>query len=312
MKRDNFLGLAEHCSVGGVFLGLICTVTTKQLIYSISPLAFYFLFNTARMKKYHEQSTLSIKQSQKIDEIYQDLMTFNNDYKYQKLEIEELLRKTKAEQLELNKTLVECINKNQNKHIEEQLLSLQSLNANLLQKTQSKLESIEKRIEEVEKINLKSDKISQYSIGNASELKGLSHHYALKGLTQKLILEIKSSNDINYFKKIEENSIVSEHIFQYIHQTVKHAQYLSEVVTTYYRDHNCSYQEAEELGADLNQLAMEISMIRTTYDLRFMYKVVALYTYQISRFKHKKIKYRWNHSMREKMLNILSDCLSQI
>ena len=53
-------------------------------------------------------------------------------------------------------------------------------------------------------------------------------------------------------------------------------------------------------------------MIRSIYDLRLMYKVVTLFTHQISRFQHRKSKNRWNNSMREKMLNVLNDCLAKI
>ena len=84
------------------------------------------------------------------------------------------------------------------------------------------------------------------------------------------------------------------------------------IVITFHNDHQCSRQEAEQLSPELNQLAMEISMIRSVYDLRIMYKVVTLFTHQISRFQHRKSKYRWNRSMREKMVNVLSDCLSKI
>ncbi len=70
---------------------------------------------------------------------------------------------------------------------------------------------------------------------------------------------------------------------------MKHCQYLSEIVTTYYKDHECSLKEAEKLEVELNQLGIELSMIRSVFDLRIMQKVVTLFTHQISRFKHRKL-----------------------
>ena len=106
--------------------------------------------------------------------------------------------------------------------------------------------------------------------------------------------------------------MLTESNLQYVQKVAKHSHYLAEMVITYYKNHQCSRQEAEQLSLELNQLAMEISLIRSVYDLRIMYKVVTLFTHQISRFQHRKSKYRWNKSMREKMVNVLNDCLSKI
>lgn len=130
----------------------------------------------------------------------------------------------------------------------------------------------------------------------------------MQGLTQKLIKEVKSNKDIQYLGAREGNNFLAENNLQYIKKVAKHSQYLSEKVINNHNDRGCSRQEAELLSAELNQLSLEISMIRSVFDLKVMYKVVLLFTHQISRFKHRESKYCWNPSMREKMLNVLNDC----
>lgn len=143
-------------------------------------------------------------------------------------------------------------------------------------------------------------------------LRGLTEYYPLKGLTSRLISEVENSKDFKNFQQIKTNDKISSNSIKKIQETSQHAQYLSEIVITYYRDHNCSSSEADLLSMELKQLAISLSMIYTVHDLRKFYIVVTLFTHQISRFKHyKKPKYSWNYSMRKSMLDKLNYCLSE-
>lgn len=150
------------------------------------------------------------------------------------------------------------------------------------------------------------------AIGESTNLLSLTQYYPLSGLRQKLIEEAKNSNDIKYFKETGCYKTLSDSVLKDVQKTVKHSQYLAETVINYHRDHGCSRKEAEFLSIELNQLSIDLSMIRSAIDLRIMYNVVTLFTFQISRFKHRKTKYCWDKSMREKMSNVLSDCLCKI
>ena len=149
-------------------------------------------------------------------------------------------------------------------------------------------------------------------LGRANTLTGLTQYYPLQGLTQRLIREAKNSKDIQHLQKTEYKNKLSESTIKYIQKIAKQSNYLAEIVIEYHKDHGCSRQEADTLSAELNYLAIELSMIRSAFDLTIMYKVIALFLHQISRFQHKKSKYRWNNSMREKMLNVLNDCLAKL
>ena len=93
LERQSRLDLAEYFSIGALLFGIITTAITKQLLYSLTPLAFTLFFNTVNLQKYKKQSRLSLEQNQKINNIYHDLITFSEDYKYQKLELEALVKK---------------------------------------------------------------------------------------------------------------------------------------------------------------------------------------------------------------------------
>lgn len=142
-------------------------------------------------------------------------------------------------------------------------------------------------------------------------LTGLTEYYTLKGLTSKLIAEVEKSKDFKNFQQIKTNDKISSKSIKKIQETSQHSQYLSEVVITYYRDHNCPSSEAKLLSIELKHLAISLSMIYTVHDLRKFYIVVTLFTHQISRFRHRERKYRWDYLMRKNMLDKLNDCLSE-
>ncbi len=142
-------------------------------------------------------------------------------------------------------------------------------------------------------------------------LTGLTEYYPLKGLTSRLITEVEKSKDFKNFQSIKTNDKISNHSIRLIQETSQHSQYLSEVVITYYRDHNCPSHEADLLSTELKQLAISLSMIYTVHDLKKFYIVVTLFTHQISRFRHRERKYRWDYLMRKNMLDKLNNCLSE-
>lgn len=312
IDKQSRLDIAEYFSIGALFFGLVTTAITKQLLYSLTPLAFSLLFNNLNLQKYKKQSNLSLEQSQQIENLHHDLINFSDDYKYQKLELESLIKEAKEQEIKLNRASERYIDKTEISSVLNQLGNLETSKVEFERKIQVNIQTIESRIKKIENSESEFNSGYQSSIGQSTTLTGLTQYYPLQGLTQKLIKEGKNCQDIKYSQRIEGNKILNESILKYVQKVAKHSQYLSEVVITYYNDHECSRQEAEQLSAELNQLAMEISMIRSIYDLRLMYKVINLFTHQISQFQHRKSKYRWNNSMREKMLNVLNDCLAKI
>ncbi|MGI0482956.1 hypothetical protein ACN4EE_19500 [Geminocystis sp. CENA526] len=148
-------------------------------------------------------------------------------------------------------------------------------------------------------------------VEKSGTLTGLTEYYPLKGLTSRLISEVENSKDFKNFQSIKTNDKISKNSIRLIQETSQHSQYLSEVVITYYRDHNCSSSEADLLSVELKQLAISLSMIYTVHDLRKFYIVVTLFTHQISRFRHRERKYRWDYLIRKNMLDKLNDCLSE-
>jgi hypothetical protein len=196
----------------------------------------------------------------------------------------------------------------QTSHLSNRIEYLESSKLELEQKIQTNLQAMETRIKNLENTEHSFNNSYPSSISESSTLTGLTQYYLLQGLTERLIKEVQSSKDIQYLQKIEGNRMLAQKNLKYVQNVAKHSQWLSEIVITYHNDHGCSRQEAEQLSAELNQLALKILMIRSVFDLKVMYGVVLLFTHQISRFKHRKSKYCWNYSMREKMLNILNDC----
>ena len=195
----------------------------------------------------------------------------------------------------------------------KQLNNVHSSNLELDKTLKTNLSAFEYRLIELE--NHKKKQPDQHpisAIGESTDLVGLTQYYSLLGLHRRLTKEAKDSKYIKYFQEADCNKILSNNILKDVQKTAKHSQYLAEKIIDYHKDHKCSREDAELLSAELNKLSMTLSMIRSTFDLRIMHGVVTLFTYQISRFKHQDPKYRWDKSMREKISNVLNDCISQI
>jgi|GEM_PF-543055 len=195
----------------------------------------------------------------------------------------------------------------------KQLNNINSKNLELEKTLITNLLAIESKHNQLEDFKTKQSGICLISaIGESNNLVGKTRYYPLMGLCQRLIEEAKESSDIKYFQETDCYKNLSDCVLKDVQNIVRHSQYLAETVINYHQDHGCSRKDAELLSAELNQLSIELSIIYSPFDLIIMHRVVDLFTYQISRFKHRKTKYCWDKSMREKVLNILSECLCQI
>jgi hypothetical protein len=335
-KKYNWLELAEFFSVGSLFFGVITTAITKQILFSLTPLSFVLFFNLVNRQRYNYQPDKILEQYQQTQDLHQDLITFSDDYKYQKLELEKLIEEAKKQRLALERktneylvntdiglllTQLNNLKSNQDKvsnyvysELDKFSQSLENLQrkSNQFSQIQATINTLESRLKKIEDNESSFNSTYQSTVGSSSNLTGLSQYYPLQGLTQKLITEVKNEKDIKYFAKVEANKFLNENSLKYVQNVAKHSQWLSETVVNCHNNHKCSPSEAELLATELRQLAMELSNIRTVYDLRIIYKVVTLFTYQISRFKHyKKTKYCWDYSMRNSMVNVLNDCLAK-
>lgn len=70
----------------------------------------------------------------------------------------------------------------------------------------------------------------------------------------------------------------------------------------YYHDHQCPQQEANKLVFELRQLAITLRQCNSVSDFKLVYKVIELFAFQISRFKHKKNNYCWDNFMKKTIM----------
>jgi hypothetical protein len=193
--------------------------------------------------------------------------------------------------------------------LNETITSLQTHEQNLNSTILSFAEKIVKNIE---------NNTYQSLIGELGG-EGLTRYYELKGLTQTLIKEVKqNAKDINYLSKIEGQKILTETAFKYLPKIQEKLGELAEPLRQYHDHHldskgrKCSLKEAEQIGQELRYLGMELMNIHTISDLRIMYRVAYLFTYQLGRFKHyKDNKYSLETFMRYNVLNALNECMSK-
>lgn len=95
-----------------------------------------------------------------------------------------------------------------------------------------------------------------------------------------------------------------------IQEVAKHAQWLAQMVVFYHRDHGLTEAQAHELARQLRLLSIQITNVETLHDLKLVYAVATMFTDAISIFKHSKLEYRIECSIREKMLNRLNTCIA--
>ena len=315
-KTSKLLEIAEYSSFGSLVFGAITTAITKQVLYSVTPVAVTFFFSSLNNQRYKKKFTkqnqeiqnLFEEESKKNNDLLQDLIAFSDEYKYQKLELESLIKKAQVQTKQLKEKIDGDLNSSVLDSIVNRLNNLELSNSKIEQKIDSNIQVNERAYKNSVELNNENHNYMQQSSG----LAGLTQYYPLNDLTQKLIHEAKISREFQHYRNTQSNTELSEGTLKYIQKIAKHSQCLAGTVIDYHNDHKCSKKEANILSLELNKLAIEISMIRSNWDLMVMYKAVTLFTYQISRFQHKKQKYRWNNSMREKMLNVFNDCLAKL
>ncbi len=159
-KKQNWLELAEFFSVGSFFFGVITTAITKQMLFSLTPLTFVVFFNVINRQKHNYQANLYSQQAQHTQELYQDLITFSDDYKYQKLELEKLIEEAKKQRLEIEKDAK--LEESRNKTTINSLINqLNSLSANQDKVSNYVYSELDKFIQSVENLQIKINQVSQ-------------------------------------------------------------------------------------------------------------------------------------------------------
>ena len=277
----------------------------KQINLSISN------FGDKILKSFKQQTDNNVVELQKLT------AGINNNIEYlqsNKTETERLIKISEKYHENFS-----CINSNLSNLVsisQQQVQQLNNIHLNNLEldkRLETNLSASEYKLIKLEDYKTKQSKQHPISAsGESNNLADKTQYYPLLGLYQKLIKEVKDNNDIKCFQETDCNKILSKDILKDVQKIVKHSHYLSETVIKYHQDHGCSRKDAELLSAQINQLSIDLSMIHSAFDLRIMHRVVALFTYQISRFKHRKTKYCWDKFMIKEMSNILSDLLYKI
>ena len=90
----------------------------------------------------------------------------------------------------------------------------------------------------------------------------------------------------------------------------KHAQWLSEIVLFYYKDHGLTQEQAYELSKQLKLLAIQITHADSLHDLKFVYAVITMFNNKVSVFKHSKREYSIHYNIRDHILNKLNSCIA--
>ncbi len=138
-KKYDWLELAEFFSVGIFFFGVISTAITQEILFSLIPLSFVILFNIINRQRHGYQRDKILEQKQQIQDLQQQLINFTNEYKAQKLELENLKKDVNRQRLEQeNKTqeLINSIREEVNNNKLEQEKQAQELHQSLIDKAE--------------------------------------------------------------------------------------------------------------------------------------------------------------------------------
>jgi hypothetical protein len=95
-----------------------------------------------------------------------------------------------------------------------------------------------------------------------------------------------------------------------IQTRAKHAQWLAHMITSQYKEHGLTKEQAIELSQQFRLLAIQITNIDTLHELRLVYAAVTMFVDRISFFKHKKFEESLEYSIRKKILNPLNTCIA--
>ncbi|MDB9510336.1 hypothetical protein PN499_03855 [Kamptonema animale CS-326] len=96
-----------------------------------------------------------------------------------------------------------------------------------------------------------------------------------------------------------------------IQNTAKHAQYLGEVVSYYYRDHNLSQEEAKILCSELRSLAVKITNAEALHELKIIYEAITDFVTLTAQFQHQERKYSISRAIRKNILDPLNTCIAK-
>jgi hypothetical protein len=92
------------------------------------------------------------------------------------------------------------------------------------------------------------------------------------------------------------------------------AQYFarwSDTIIKYHRDHNATYEEAQIISQRYIEIAAEFNKVRTLKELKNVVGEVEIFKIDISRFKHREHKYRWERHLQKDVLDKLNPILSK-
>ncbi len=95
-----------------------------------------------------------------------------------------------------------------------------------------------------------------------------------------------------------------------IQNAAKHAQWLSEIILFYYKDHGLNEEQAQALSTQLKLLAVQITHADSLHDLKFVYAVVTMFNDKVSVFKHAKREYCIHRNIRHGILDKLNTCIA--
>lgn len=95
-----------------------------------------------------------------------------------------------------------------------------------------------------------------------------------------------------------------------IQDTAKHAQYLAEILSRYYKDHNLSQEEANIICHELRDLAVQITNSESLYDLKIVYEAITAFVDLTSPFQHQDRKYSISREIRKNILNPLNTSIA--
>lgn len=155
--------------------------------------------------------------------------------------------------------------------------------------------------------------------------------YPIANLLQTIIQETHAENQRRHEEKIRELQLIanSELRDKYVEQllldrflspvedaqhklqnTAKHSQYMAEVISYHYSDHNLSKQQAKEVSQQFRFLAMRITQIDSLYDLKVIYQAITIFTHRLADFQHRERKYSMEHEIRKNILDVLNSCIA--
>lgn len=101
---------------------------------------------------------------------------------------------------------------------------------------------------------------------------------------------------------------LDDYAIQSLQKSADESEELARIVTRYSHQNRCPLEEAHKLAVELRQLASILRQCNSVYDFELVYKAMELFTFQLSRFQHKRRRYCWDNLMRINIINKLSKC----